>query len=63
MLIGYYLLSLDEDSTDAELNNLTPAPWGEMRPTYLNLWGGIIEHALQHAMQIAVRKERIRANY
>lgn len=45
------------------LNALTPAPWGELRPTYLNLWGGIIEHALQHSMQIAVRKESIRHNF
>jgi hypothetical protein len=58
-----YLLSLDErEATDA-LNKLMPAPFGEMRPTYLNLWGGIIEHTIQHAIQIAVRKERIREGF
>jgi uncharacterized damage-inducible protein DinB len=55
-----FLTSLDEEQSDYEVNKLTPAPWGEMRPTYLNIWGGIIEHGIQHAMQIAVRKEYIR---
>lgn len=55
-----YLLTLE---SDAELNKITPKPSWEMRPTYLNIWGGCIEHAIQHAMQIAVRKERIRAGY
>jgi hypothetical protein len=55
-----YLAALNGNQAHHELNKLTPAPWGEMRPAYLNLWGGSIEHALQHAMQIAVRKERIR---
>jgi hypothetical protein len=55
-----YLELLGKNSDYDQLNKMTPAPWGEMRPTYLNLWGGIIEHTLQHAMQIAVRKEQIR---
>jgi hypothetical protein len=58
-----YLLALEENRIYDELNRLTPAPWGEMRPTFLNLWGGIIEHALQHTMQIAVRKEYIRQRF
>jgi hypothetical protein len=58
-----YLLTLDGNQVYTELNRLTPAPWGEMRPTYLNLWGGSIEHALQHSMQIAVRKEYIRQEF
>jgi hypothetical protein len=58
-----YLTALDRNQTHNELNKLTPAPWGEMRPTYLNLWGGSIEHTLQHAMQIAVRKERMRQKF
>jgi len=58
-----YLLALEESEIYDHLNKLTPAPWGEMRPTFLNLWGGIIEHALQHTMQIAVRKERIRQRF
>jgi hypothetical protein len=56
-----YLQSFPDSEAQTELNKLTPAPWGEMRPTFLNLWGGIIEHALQHAAQIAARKEDIRA--
>ena len=55
-----YLLGLESDET---LNKMTPKPSWEMRPTYLNIWGGCIEHAIQHAMQIAVRKERIRTSY
>jgi hypothetical protein len=58
-----YLLALEDREIHGQLNKLTPTPWGAMRPTYLNLWGGIIEHALQHAMQIAVRKERIRQRF
>jgi hypothetical protein len=58
-----FLLALDESDASDVLNRLTPAPWGEMRPTYLNLWTGAIEHAIQHAMQIAVRKEYIRAQF
>jgi hypothetical protein len=58
-----YLISMPGQQVAAELNKPTPAPWGEARPTYLNLWGGIIEHTLQHAMQIAVRRERIRYGY
>ncbi|MBN1202768.1 MAG: DinB family protein [Anaerolineae bacterium] len=56
----HYLVALDEPHANAELNAFTPTPWGESRPTYLNLWGGVIEHVIQHTMQIAVRKERIR---
>jgi hypothetical protein len=55
-----YLLSIPEEGVSSELNRLTPAPWGEMRPAYLNIWGGVVEHVLQHAMQIAARKDRIR---
>ena len=58
-----YLVCIPEEEVYQALNRLTPAPWGEMRPTYLNLWGGIIEHGIQHAMQIAVRKEHIRCGY
>jgi hypothetical protein len=58
-----YLIAIPEQEVTLELNRPTPAPWGEVRPTYLNLWGGIIEHTLQHAMQIAVRRERIRYGY
>ncbi len=58
-----YLVSLPEEHIHRHLNALTPAPWGEMRPTHLNLWGGVVEHVIQHAMQIAVRKDRIRYGY
>jgi hypothetical protein len=58
-----YLLSIPATHVSQELNKLTPAPWGEMRPTYLNIWGGVVEHVIQHAMQIAVRKENIRYGY
>ena len=58
-----YLVGMDEHYVSYELNKFTPAPWGEMRPAYLNLWGGVIEHALQHTMQIAVRKEYIRERF
>jgi len=58
-----YLVSIPEESVQRELNKLTPAPWGEMRPTYLNVWGGVVEHVIQHAMQIAARKDRIRYDY
>ncbi len=58
-----YLASFDESSICDELNKLTPAPWGELRPTFLNLWGGIIVHTLEHAMQVAARKESIRKRY
>jgi hypothetical protein len=59
-IVQKYLVSIPEKYIQLELNKLTPAPWGEMRPVYLNVWGGIIEHVIQHSMQIAVRKERIR---
>jgi DinB superfamily len=58
-----YLLSIPKRQINGELNKLTPAPWGEMRPTWLNIWGGVVEHVLQHAMQIAGRKDRIRYGY
>jgi hypothetical protein len=58
--IRAYLQDLPAEQIDAELNRPTPAPWGEQRPTVLNIWGGIIEHAIEHAAQIAARKERIR---
>lgn len=45
------------------LKRLTPAPWGEMRPVYLNLWGGIIGHTLEHATHISVVKQGIRGGY
>jgi hypothetical protein len=54
-----YLLTIEQQ----KLNAPTPAPWGLIRPAFLNIWGGIIEHALQHNMQIAVRKERIRMRF
>jgi hypothetical protein len=56
----HYLTALNETLASDELNTFAPAPWGEMRPTYLSLWGGIVEYVIQHTMQIAVRKERIR---
>jgi hypothetical protein len=58
-----YLISLPSGKINSELNRQTPAPWGEMRPTYLNIWGGVVEHVLQHTMQIATRKDRIRYGY
>ncbi len=58
-----HLDCIAEKDVDQALNQLTPAPWGEMRPTYLNLRGGTIEHGIQHTMQIAVRKEHIRCGY
>ncbi len=58
-----YLVSVSEGQISRELNRLTPAPWGEMRPTYLNIWGGAISHVIQHAVQIAARKDRIRYGY
>jgi len=58
-----YLISIPKRQITDELNKLTPAPWGEMRPTYLNVWGGIVEHVIQHAIQLAMRKNRIRYGY
>lgn len=54
-----YLSSINDKKVINSMNSLTPAPWGEMRPTWLNLWGGVIQHTLQHMMQISVRKENI----
>lgn len=58
-----YLDSISEDKINIELNRETPAPWGEMRPVYKNIWGGIICHTIEHAVQIAVLKDRIRFGY
>lgn len=58
-----FLQAIPPIQTGFELNRLTPAPWGEMRPTYVNLWGGVIEHTIQHAAQIAGRKDHIRYGY
>lgn len=58
-----FLANITDDQVNAVLHSLTPAPWGELRPTFLNLWGGIIEHTIQHMMQVAVRKERIRQQF
>lgn len=55
-----YLESISKDKITVELNRPTPAPWGDMRPVYLNIWGGIISHVIEHAVQIAVQKDRIR---
>lgn len=58
-----YLVSIPKQHIRHELNKMTPAPWGEMRPTYVNLWGGVIEYVIQHTMQIAARKDRIRYGF
>ena len=58
-----YLYSLPKEYIHHELNKLTPAPWGELRSTYLNVWGGVVEHVIQHSMQIAERKNKIRFGY
>jgi hypothetical protein len=58
-----YLVSIPEEYILREMNRLTPAPWGEMRPTYMNVWGGILEHVIQHSIRIAARKDRIRYGY
>jgi hypothetical protein len=58
-----YLESIQSDENHLELNRPSPAPWGEMRPVYKNLWGGIICHTIEHAAQIAVLKDRIRFEY
>ncbi len=55
-----YLVAIPSRQINLELNKLTPAPWGELRPTYLNIWGGVIEHVIQHAVQLAARKDMIR---
>lgn len=61
--VGEYLVCIPRGRISSELCRLTPAPWGELRPTYLNIWGGVVEHVLQHAMQIAARKDGIRYGY
>jgi hypothetical protein len=58
-----YLTSIPEQPISDELNKLTPAPWGELRPTYANLWGGVIEHVMLHTMQISARKDYIRFGF
>jgi hypothetical protein len=55
-----YLKTIPEGKIQSELNKLTPAPWGEMRHNYKNIWGGIIGHAFEHAVQISALKHRIR---
>ena len=55
-----YLTSIPKGKVNSELNKLVPAPWGEIRPAFMNIWGGIVEHVLQHDLQIAARKDRIR---
>lgn len=55
-----YLKSIKEEDVVSRLNYLTPAPWGEMRPTWLNIWGGVIQNTLQHISQISTRKEYLR---
>ncbi len=61
--VRHYLSSISQEEFLVKLNELTPAPWGEQRPTWLNLWGGIIEHTIQHTAQIAAHKEEIRRAY
>jgi hypothetical protein len=56
-----YLFSVDERDITDFLNSLTPAPDGETRPTWLNIWGGVILHTLQHMGQVAVIKKYIRS--
>jgi hypothetical protein len=58
-----YPYYVHEDEINLELNRASPAPWGEMRSVYQNLWGGIICHTIEHAAQIAVLKDRIRFGY
>jgi hypothetical protein len=58
-----YLSSIPEEAIQDELNKSTPAPWGDMRPTTVNVWGGVVEHVIQHWMQIAARKDIIRYGY
>ncbi len=45
------------------ISGMKPAPWGVMRPTYKNIWGGIVGHTLEHASQISALKQRIRVGY
>ena len=60
---GEYQKAITEEQIKPELNKPTPAPWGEMRPTYKNIWGGIIAHTFEHATQISVLKQSIRDDY
>jgi hypothetical protein len=55
-----YLEAFATEKSNTVLNQLTPAPWGEMRPVYKNIWGGIIGHTIEHAAQVALLKQRIR---
>lgn len=58
-----YLVSIPAGGINREMNRLAPAPWGEMRPAYMNIWGGVVEHVLHHIVQIAARKDRIHYGY
>ena len=58
-----YLKSIPATKVKNELNKLSPAPWGEMRPAYRNVWGGIIAHTLEHVAQISNIKHIIRFGY
>ena len=58
-----FFLAMPAIQSNHELNRLTPAPWGEMRPTFVNLWGGIIEHSIQHNMEINLRKDQMCYGY
>ena len=58
-----YPVSIPAGRVNCEMNRLGPAPWGKMRPAYMNIWGGVVEHALHHAAQLAARKDRIRYGY
>ncbi len=58
-----YIASVPGKDATTELNRLAPAPWGEMRPVFVNLWDGVIGHLLHHAAQVAARKELIRYGY
>lgn len=55
-----YLEAIPIGEINFELNRLSPAPWGEMRPVYKNVWGGVISHTIEHASQVASLKHRIR---
>jgi hypothetical protein len=61
--VRQYILSVPKEEINSTLNKCTPAPWGEMRPTFKNIWGGIIEHILQHSIQIAAHKDKIRYGF
>ena len=62
-MTGEFLNSIPKEEINTEINKLMPAPWGEMRPVYKNLWGGIINHMIEHAAQISALKQRMRLGY